>query len=250
MVERKEKRDMPKLSVVTTLTKSIFSLFRFQLKMKSFYQEWLRKNNKENREAQNLTAPIPSAVQQQIPTPETSTRDPIPSTSTRDPIPSTSRDPIGPSTSRGPSIIPVSPELLSQPAQVSEQSTMASIPSNDVIFENNQFILFLKKEAFLRQKRFNLQDHLFHVKIKLKNNSDVPFLKDILDFLEEGLLRMMDDIKKWNKEEDANICFLTLFQEPMVNALNSGQLYIIYPFVTYCNILTYYTHFWDLCFSS
>ena len=95
------------------------------------------------------------------------------------------------------------------------------------MFENNKFQFLLLKETFKRQKRFNLQDHIFHAKIKIKDNSDSPLLIDILDFLEIGLLHLMENLKSFYNEEDANICFLTLFQQPMINALNSGTKVIL-----------------------
>ena len=44
--------------------------------------------------------------------------------------------------------------------------------------------------------------------------------------LELGLLHIIEYIKKFYKQDDANVCFIiTLFQEPMVNGLNSGKNY-------------------------
>jgi hypothetical protein len=181
---------------------NIFSLLLF-FKMKSFYQDWLRKNNEENKEVKNLTkSPALSTI-------EVRNRSPIPSTSAQASI-------IQP-------VSPVRSDLEENTMAASNSPKESTVPKQtDIIFENEQFILYMQKEAFLRQKRFNFQDHLFHLKIKLKNNSDIPFLRDILDFLEQGLLHVMENIKTFYKEEDANVCFLTLFQEPMVNALNSG----------------------------
>jgi hypothetical protein len=181
---------------------NIFSLLLF-FKMKSFYQNWLRKNNEENKEVKNLTkSPALSTI-------EVRNRSPIPSTSAQASI-------IQP-------VSPVRSDLEENTMAASNSPKESTVPKQtDIIFENEQFILYMQKEAFLRQKRFNFQDHLFHLKIKLKNNSDIPFLRDILDFLEQGLLHVMENIKTFYKEEDANVCFLTLFQEPMVNALNSG----------------------------
>jgi hypothetical protein len=171
--------------------------------MKSFYQEWLRQNNEENKEAQHLSkSPALSTIQARK-------GSPIPSTSAQASL----IQPVSPAVSdldENIMAVSISPQPLTLPKQT------------DIIFENAQFLLYMQKEAFLRQKRFNFQNHLFHLKIKLKNYSDIPFLKDILDFLEQGLLHVMENIKTHYKKEDANVCFLTLFQEPMVNALNSG----------------------------
>jgi hypothetical protein len=150
--------------------------------MKSFYQEWLRKNNEENLEAQ------PS----------------IASSSSTD-------------------VLPTSPTLPMADSLIPSTSTDVT-RQTDIVFQNDKFKLYVQKEAFMRQKKFNLQDHLFHIKIVSKNVSDKQYLKDILDFLEQGLLFIVDNIKKHYNEDDANVCFLTLYQQPMVNGLNSGIL--------------------------
>jgi hypothetical protein len=174
--------------------------------MKSFYQEWLRKNRDENiaaQESPTTTSTSTSAVNVQQPS---------------SPIASTSR--TIPSATMESSTVPV-------PA-VSNNPENGPVQPSEIIFENDQFQFFLQRESFQRQKRFHLQDHLFHAKIKLKDESEAPFLKDILDFLEEGLLHLINNLKINYKEEDANVCFLTLFQQPMINALNSGIMLFLY----------------------
>jgi hypothetical protein len=171
--------------------------------MKSFYQEWLRKNNEENIAAQTSQDTTPTTMELQ-------------------PVASTSQAFVrGTSPSRS---VPVPPSEVQETMAESNPSTSSNITKpTDLVFENDNFQLYLQKEAFMRQKRFNLQDHLFHIKIKMKNNSGTPYLKDIIDFLEQGLLYIMENIKQFYNTEDANVCFLTLFQEPMINALNSGM---------------------------
>lgn len=189
--------------------------------MKSFYQEWLRKNYKENQEAKTSEEPNIEQTQstRQSPIPSTSRSDQEAKTSEQTNIEKTQ------STRQSPSRSTSRSEPESNITEMDPPITSSTLKKqSDIVFENGQFVLYLQKEAFLRQKRFNLQDHLFHIKIKLKNNNDFPFLKDILDFLEQGLLHIIKDIKKFYDKKDANVCFLTLFQEPMVNALNSGKI--------------------------
>jgi hypothetical protein len=166
--------------------------------MKSFYQEWLRKNNEENIEAHS-TKLTQTAMPPTVPMPDS-------------PTPSTSKD------------VTTVPPTIPMAGSLSPSTSKDVTKQTDIVFENDKFKLYVLKEAFLRQKKFNLQDHLFHIKIDLKNANDKPYLKDILDFLEQGLFFIMDNIKKHYNENDANVCFLTLYQEPMVNGLNSGIL--------------------------
>ena len=114
--------------------------------------------------------------------------------------------------------------LTSQPETNKPEDVLTKqAHQTDIIYENNNLQMIVEQGAFKRQNRFRLQDHLFYLKIKLKNPNDpVPLLKDILLFLEQGLLHVMDKIKVFYNEKDANICFLTLHQNPMLIGLNSG----------------------------
>ncbi len=92
-----------------------------------------------------------------------------------------------------------------------------------VIYQNNNMELYIEKGTHLRQIRFRLQDHMFYMKIKLINPLlDPPLLRDILQFLETAFNHVLEDIKKFYKEEDHNIAFLTLYQTPMICGLNTG----------------------------
>jgi len=170
--------------------------------MKSFYKEWLQKLNAENIEA--VSSVRPTSIQVLPTVPSIPTVSPISS----QPVPSTSKD--------------INKDKASNTTPIPQ-----SIPTSqtDIIFETNELQMIIEKGAFQRQKRFRFQDHLFYVKIKLKNNDQpIPFLKDLLDFIHDGLIYLMDTIKKFYNEKDENICYLTLHQNPMVIGLNSGKI--------------------------
>jgi hypothetical protein len=95
------------------------------------------------------------------------------------------------------------------------------------VFENDEIILYVKKAFHQRQKRFALQDSLFHIKVEVKNQNNKPLLKDLVQVLEEAFTFILNNIKTYFKPEDHNIAYLTLFQEPMVNGLNTGNNFII-----------------------
>ena len=159
--------------------------------MKSFYKRWLESNKKENEEVNT--------------TPTTS----------KQPAPSEKKTNIV-SADHNPTNI-VLPTTSIQTIPLSQ---------TDIVFENEHLKMVVEKGAFQRQKRFRFQDHLFFVKVLLKDNEDndqtVPFLRDILEFIHEGLLHLMKTIKQFYNEKDENICYLTLHQNPMVVGLNSG----------------------------
>lgn len=170
--------------------------------MKSFYKEWLKKSDSENLEAlshqQRKTSSTSLITEPNLPLLRTS------KPTTPEPQPSTSHQ-----------VISASPEPpIDQP----------STSPTEIVYENNKLLLLVEKGTFQRQKRFRLQDHLFHIKVKLKDpNQPIPFLKDILEFLDKGLLHLMENIKKFYDPNDANIAFLTIFQRPMLTGLNSGM---------------------------
>ena len=50
----------------------------------------------------------------------------------------------------------------------------------------------------------------------------MPLLSDILNFLYVAFNFILSQLKNFYSASDKNIAFLTLFQAPMTNALNSG----------------------------
>lgn len=62
---------------------------------------------------------------------------------------------------------------------------------------------------------------MFHVKIDLKDNTNVPLLSDLLEL---ALNYMIENIKTFFNSDNRQIGYLTLFQEPMVNGLNTGTV--------------------------
>lgn len=101
------------------------------------------------------------------------------------------------------------------------QDATTSDPT-DLVYESEDFQLFVKKESHKKQKLFRLQDHLFTLRIKPKEGVEMPFLSNILDFLHAGFIHILDEIKKFYNPEEHNIAYLTLFQQPMSSGLNTG----------------------------
>ncbi len=100
-----------------------------------------------------------------------------------------------------------------------------NLPSdpNDIIFENENIKLYIERGVHLRQRRFHLQDHMYYIKVLLKNpNMPPPLLSDLLHLFQEGFNYILTNLSTFYNPEDHNIAFLTLYQEPMINALNTG----------------------------
>ena len=90
------------------------------------------------------------------------------------------------------------------------------------VYENDQIEVFIEKTLHQRHKRFQLQDFLYNIKIKVKTGEHRPLLKDLIDVLEKALSFILNNIRTYFKKEDANVVYVDLFQSPMINALNSG----------------------------
>jgi hypothetical protein len=83
--------------------------------------------------------------------------------------------------------------------------------------------MFLFLGFHQRQRRFRLQDHLYHIKISLKQpDTPPPLLSDLLHLFQEGFRYILTNLSTFYNPEDHNVTFLTLYQEPMINALNTG----------------------------
>jgi len=92
------------------------------------------------------------------------------------------------------------------------------------VFENNEIEVFVKKSFHQRQKQFRLQDNLFHIKIKSKDASKQPLLFDLLDILDRVFSFILSHIQTFFDPNDINEVYVTLFQEPMLNGLNSPAI--------------------------
>ena len=208
--------------------------------MDSFYRNWLLKNKKENQEAMQLlnnsnqigpASATTSTSEQPLPQPSvhalaTTSSSDLPSVATSATI-STSQLPSvtsSASSSQLPSVTPSTSNqnLPSTSRSTSEQLTSRNQNVSDLFYENEQLQMFIEKADHIKQIKFRLQDHLFHMKIQLKPGVEPPLMRDILNFLEIGFNHILTNIKTFYKPEDHNIAFLTLYQEPMINGLNTG----------------------------
>lgn len=128
-------------------------------------------------------------------------------------------------------------EPINQSADVSKTSNNAVVPQPNVsvvpfnnsfntvkVFDNNQLIASITRSHHRRLKKFRLQDSIYNVSLKKKNNESVILLKDLLDTLKEILLQILKNIQSFYESNAENILYITLFQSPMINGLNSGPV--------------------------
>lgn len=72
------------------------------------------------------------------------------------------------------------------------------------IFEDNQLEIYVAKESFKKQKIFNIEDHLYTIKIRLKSGQP-PLLSSILKALEKSLDFMVKQMQLHYKDGKSNI---------------------------------------------
>lgn len=93
--------------------------------------------------------------------------------------------------------------------------------ATDLIYEDSALKLTVVKAAHLQEKKFRLQDHMFHLRLETKTKS-FPLLSNVLKFLHLAFLFILKNVRKFYNPLDANIAFLTIYQGEMLNAINSG----------------------------
>lgn len=116
--------------------------------------------------------------------------------------------------------IPSEPENQQDPQPGSSKNNISKHDELNLFFENSVLKAYIERGIHKREKKFAMHDHLFYIKVEPKKDS-FPMLINILDFLEEACNYILNKLKDFYKVEDNNICFLTVFQSPMLNgALN------------------------------
>jgi heme oxygenase len=73
-----------------------------------------------------------------------------------------------------------------------------------------------------RQKKFRIEDHIYYIKLRVKPGNEAPLLIDILFVLQEGFNYILNNLRQFYDSSHHNIAYMTFYQEPMINGLNTG----------------------------
>lgn len=91
------------------------------------------------------------------------------------------------------------------------------------LFENNSLEIYVQKSMHQRHTKFQLQDSLYKIKVKQKENTKQHLLlKDLLEVFDHALKFILKNLKTFFKSENHHVAYLTLTQDPLVNGLNTG----------------------------
>jgi len=98
------------------------------------------------------------------------------------------------------------------------------------IFENKSLKVYIYKATHQRQKNFRLLDQMYHIKIEQKNKNQSILLRDLLELFDKIFKYILSHVKTLFNLDDHNIAYLTLYQTPFVNGLNTGKyLTFLFP---------------------
>lgn len=93
------------------------------------------------------------------------------------------------------------------------------------VYENDSIQLFVRRAYHRRLKNFKLQDIVYHVSVKVKQEtSKTPLLIDLLDTLEKVIFYVLKEIQSFYTSSDHNEVYLSLLQEPLINSLNCNSV--------------------------
>jgi hypothetical protein len=112
-------------------------------------------------------------------------------------------------------------------ARVQTESLQNNETKNDLflektpLYENDHIKIYVVKDYLKRQKIFRLDDHLYSVKVEIKDGHP-PLLTSLLDVLRNAFEFMINSLKNFYQENDRNIMYMTIYQDSMQSALNSG----------------------------
>ena len=106
---------------------------------------------------------------------------------------------------------PSQDEPSGAPATEDEDSDLTSIS-----YQSENYRIVIRQEKHRRQKNFRLEDLLYTLKV-IPLHDELPYLLDIIPFLEEGFNVLLKKLKKFFSPHEHRIAYLTLYQAPMVN---------------------------------
>ena len=96
------------------------------------------------------------------------------------------------------------------PAPVSPVPVPNFYEEETKVFENENFAIYIQKQDHQRQKVFRIEDHLYVLRVKLKNTKKPPLLRDVRDILERAMESMVNELRHNYKAEEKNIIYLTM----------------------------------------
>lgn len=132
-----------------------------------------------------------------------------------EPVPGAEPEPVpGPSRPRPQASAPIQPNAT--PDNLFQEPV--------TVFENDRLKIVVKRKAFQRQKKFDLEDVLFEIKVtskKWRKTAKPPLILNILENLFHALVRIIDELKIHYADESHRQLYVTgMLYNPRHSFLN------------------------------
>ena len=92
------------------------------------------------------------------------------------------------------------------------------------VYEDEFYKVYVKAVAHTRRTRYSLSDHLFDLKIIPKESNVSPFLIDLEEIIEKGLIVVLERLQNvYYSSINQNQIYVTVVEENILHGLNSGN---------------------------
>ncbi len=92
-----------------------------------------------------------------------------------------------------------------------------------IVYEEPEFRLKVKSVQHIRRTRYMLSDHLYSMWIEQKEKGDPPLLLDLETAIEQGLIRVLDELKSVYPSHHQYQIYVTIIAQQILSGLNSGN---------------------------
>ena len=92
------------------------------------------------------------------------------------------------------------------------------------VYEDEFYKVYVKAVSHRQRTRYSLSDHLFDLKVIPKENHESPFLIDLEEVLEKGLVHVLERLQDvYSSARNQNQIYVTVVEENILHGLNSGN---------------------------
>ena len=92
-----------------------------------------------------------------------------------------------------------------------------------VVFQNTNIKVIVNEIAHKQFSRFNVGDHLYSINFEIKQGQKIPYVLDIEEALEKGMMQVLEHLKaSYDKQEDFQI-YATIIGRGIKSGINTGN---------------------------
>ena len=96
-------------------------------------------------------------------------------------------------------------------------------PRGKTVLQNSDLNITVREISHQRYSRFNVGDHLYSIRLRPTDRTNMPLIANIEDSLQQALIRVLNSLKEsYPQEEDFQV-YLTILGKDIRGGLNSGN---------------------------